>query len=175
MRVNCDLKEKLSGSLMDCSPPSSSVHEISQARILEWTSISFSRGSSLPRHRSHVSFILHLLHNHQHSFYPFSLSFWPHFSKVLSFEYYYELMAFSQTYPVSLKHSQQSSFIVISICGCPLMTTSLIIFKSIFVFAAAEMLSLEFTSPARGLPSFELMEVHGCTCGWARCCQTIFL
>ena len=29
------------------------------------------------------------------------------------------------------------------------MTTSLIIFKSIFVFAAAEMLSLEFTSPAR--------------------------
>ena len=31
---------------MDCSPPGSSVHGISQARILEWVSISFSRGSS---------------------------------------------------------------------------------------------------------------------------------
>ena len=31
---------------MDCSPPSSSVHGISQARILEWVAISFSRGSS---------------------------------------------------------------------------------------------------------------------------------
>ena len=32
--------------LMDCSPPGSSVHGISQARILEWVGISFSRGSS---------------------------------------------------------------------------------------------------------------------------------
>ena len=31
---------------MDCSLSSSSVHGISQARILEWVSISFSRGSS---------------------------------------------------------------------------------------------------------------------------------
>ena len=31
---------------MDCSPPGSSVHEIFQARILEWTAISFFRGSS---------------------------------------------------------------------------------------------------------------------------------
>ena len=30
----------------DCSPPGSSVHEILQARILEWGAISFSRGSS---------------------------------------------------------------------------------------------------------------------------------
>ena len=30
---------------MDCSPPGSSVHGISQARILEWVAISFSRGS----------------------------------------------------------------------------------------------------------------------------------
>ena len=29
---------------MDCSPPGSSVHGISQARILEWVAISFSRG-----------------------------------------------------------------------------------------------------------------------------------
>ena len=28
---------------MDCSPPGSSVHEISQARTLEWVAISFSR------------------------------------------------------------------------------------------------------------------------------------
>ena len=33
---------------MDCSPPGSSVHRISQARILEWVAISFSRGSSWP-------------------------------------------------------------------------------------------------------------------------------
>ena len=31
---------------MNCSPPVSSVHGISQARILVWVSISFSRGSS---------------------------------------------------------------------------------------------------------------------------------
>ena len=31
---------------MDCSPPGSSVHGISQARILEGVAISFSRGSS---------------------------------------------------------------------------------------------------------------------------------
>ena len=31
---------------MDCSLPSSSVHGVFQARILEWVAISFSRGSS---------------------------------------------------------------------------------------------------------------------------------
>ena len=31
---------------MDCSPPGSSVHGISQARILEWVAISSSGGSS---------------------------------------------------------------------------------------------------------------------------------
>ena len=40
---------------MDCSPPGSSVHGILQARILEWIAISFSRGSSWPRDRTHVS------------------------------------------------------------------------------------------------------------------------
>ena len=40
---------------MDCSPPGSSVHEIFQARILEWVAISFSRGSSQPRDRTRVS------------------------------------------------------------------------------------------------------------------------
>ena len=36
---------------MDCSLPGSSVHGISQIRILEWVAIPFSRGSSLPRDR----------------------------------------------------------------------------------------------------------------------------
>ena len=33
----------------DCSPPGSSVHGISQARTLDWVSISSSRGSTWPR------------------------------------------------------------------------------------------------------------------------------
>jgi len=60
---------------MDCSPPGSSVHKISQtrilgtslavqwlrlslplqARILEWVAVSFSRGSSQPRDQTHIS------------------------------------------------------------------------------------------------------------------------
>ena len=42
----------------DCSLPGSSVHEIFQARILEWVAISFSRGSSWPRDRTRVSRIV---------------------------------------------------------------------------------------------------------------------
>ena len=42
---------------MDCSPPGSSVHGISQARILEMDAISFSRGSSWPRDGAHISCI----------------------------------------------------------------------------------------------------------------------
>ena len=34
---------------MDCSPPGSSVHGISQAGILAWTAISYSRGLPDPR------------------------------------------------------------------------------------------------------------------------------
>ena len=34
---------------VDCSPPGSSVHGVSRARILEWVVISFSRGSSWSR------------------------------------------------------------------------------------------------------------------------------
>ena len=40
---------------MACSPPGSSVHGVSQARILEWVATSFSRGPSWPRDRTHVS------------------------------------------------------------------------------------------------------------------------
>ena len=40
---------------MDYNPPSSPVHGISEARILEWVVISFSHGSSWPRDWTHVS------------------------------------------------------------------------------------------------------------------------
>ena len=40
---------------MNCSPPGSSVHGILLARILKWVAIPFSRGSSQPRGRTHVS------------------------------------------------------------------------------------------------------------------------
>ena len=40
---------------MDSCPPGSSVHGISQARILKWIAISSSRGSSSPRDQTHVS------------------------------------------------------------------------------------------------------------------------
>ena len=39
------------------SPPGSSVHEILQARILEWIAIPFSRESSQTRDQTHVSSI----------------------------------------------------------------------------------------------------------------------
>ena len=42
---------------MDCSPPGSSVHRISQARILDWVAISSSRGSSQPRDWTQVPYV----------------------------------------------------------------------------------------------------------------------
>ena len=42
---------------LDYSPPGSSSHGISQARILEWVAIPFSRGSSQPRDRICISFL----------------------------------------------------------------------------------------------------------------------
>ena len=62
MRVICEsqLVAQLCPTLcdpMDCSPPDSSVHGISQARILEWVAIPFSRGSSQPRDWTQVSCI----------------------------------------------------------------------------------------------------------------------
>ena len=42
----------------DCSTPGFSVHGILQARILEWVAIPFSRGSSQPRDRTWVSYIV---------------------------------------------------------------------------------------------------------------------
>ena len=40
---------------MDCSPPGSSVHEISQARILEWVASSFSRWPFWPKDQTRIS------------------------------------------------------------------------------------------------------------------------
>ena len=42
---------------MDCSLPGSSIHGILQARVLDWVAISFSRGSSPPSDRTHISCI----------------------------------------------------------------------------------------------------------------------
>ena len=42
---------------MDYTPPSPSIHGISQARIQEWVAISFSRGSSRLRDQTQVSCI----------------------------------------------------------------------------------------------------------------------
>ena len=51
---------------IDCSPPGSSVHGISQAGILEGVAIPFSRGSSQLRDRTQVSCIAgNLLHCRQ--------------------------------------------------------------------------------------------------------------
>ena len=43
--------------LMDSSPPVSSIHGTFQARILEWTAISFSRGSFGPRDWTCISWV----------------------------------------------------------------------------------------------------------------------
>ena len=42
---------------MGCSLPGSSVHGLLQARILEWVTIPYSRGSSWPRDRACISYI----------------------------------------------------------------------------------------------------------------------
>ena len=62
--VRCDFKGEGCACVLSCvqlcdpmdhSPPGSSPYGISQARILEGATISFSRGSSQPRDRTHVS------------------------------------------------------------------------------------------------------------------------
>ena len=40
-----------------CDPKDFTVHEIMQARILEWVAVPFSKGSSQPRDRTQVSLI----------------------------------------------------------------------------------------------------------------------
>ena len=50
---------------VDCSPPGSSVRGILQARILEWVTIPFSRGSSQPRDLLNCRQILYHLSHHR--------------------------------------------------------------------------------------------------------------
>ena len=47
----------VSDSVTPCGPPGSSVHGISQARILEWIAIPSTRGSFPPRDQTQVSYI----------------------------------------------------------------------------------------------------------------------
>ena len=42
---------------MDCSLPGSSVHGVSQAKVLGWVATAFSRGSFQPREQTHISCI----------------------------------------------------------------------------------------------------------------------
>ena len=59
---------------MGCNSPGSSVHGISQARILEWVAMPFSRGSSWPRARTQVSCVAgRFFYNLSHQGNPFSL------------------------------------------------------------------------------------------------------
>ena len=51
------IRVRLFWDLTDCSPPGPSVHRISQVGLLQWVAISFSRGSSQPGDRTHVSYI----------------------------------------------------------------------------------------------------------------------
>ena len=56
---------------IDCSPPGSSVHGISQARTLEWISFPFSKGSSPPRDQTQVSYCRWILYQLNHQGSPF--------------------------------------------------------------------------------------------------------
>ena len=60
-KARCDAHQRgrfsrvrLFATLMDCSPPGSSVHGILQARLLEWVVISYSRGSSQHRDQTRI-------------------------------------------------------------------------------------------------------------------------
>ena len=52
------------GEPVGCSPPGSSVHGISRVRIVEWVAVFFSRGSSQPRHQTHIPCIGKLVLHH---------------------------------------------------------------------------------------------------------------
>ena len=66
----CSVTSVVDCNMGDCSPPSSSVHEILQARILEWIAMPSSRASSQTRDQTCFScvscitgsFFTHLSH-----------------------------------------------------------------------------------------------------------------
>ena len=55
---------QLFNDCVDCCLPGSSVRGISQARMLEWVAISFSRRSSQPRDQTHVSCVGRWIKSH---------------------------------------------------------------------------------------------------------------
>ena len=74
---------------MDCSPPGSTVHRILQARIVEWVTIPFSRGSSWPRDWTQVSYLscimrLDLYHwHHLGSYWTRDHPKWPYLNLII--------------------------------------------------------------------------------------------
>ena len=56
----CQVASVVSDSVTPCSSPGSSVHGISQARILEWVAIPSSKGSLQPRDQTQVSHISYI-------------------------------------------------------------------------------------------------------------------
>ena len=56
-KIRLQWSESVSCSVVSFSSPGSSVHGISQARILGWVAISSPRGSSQPRNRTQVSHV----------------------------------------------------------------------------------------------------------------------
>ena len=66
--LSCEVVFNCCGTPLDHSPPGSSVYGFSQARILEWVAIPFSRGSSQPRDGNSLSCIgRQILHHRGHS------------------------------------------------------------------------------------------------------------
>ena len=61
---------------VDCSLPDSSVHGISQARMLEWVATSFSRGSSWPKDQTHISWVSFIGRGFSTTAPPGSLGLW---------------------------------------------------------------------------------------------------
>ena len=57
LRYNSKVKVKVAQLCLTLCNPDYTVHEILQARILEWVAFSFFRGSSQPRDRTQVSLI----------------------------------------------------------------------------------------------------------------------
>ena len=61
---------------MDCSPAGSSVHGVSQARILEWVAISSSRGSSRSRDQTCIWFIVFFFNSFIFNWRIIALQYW---------------------------------------------------------------------------------------------------
>ena len=103
---------------MDDSPSGSSVHGISQARILEWVAISFSRGSSWLRQADSLPLCHLLFYKEMKSAWRFRLPRgWCHFPDEMQlcvWEFFYPLFLPSQMRrlltPSECKHGLSASF-----------------------------------------------------------------